>query len=85
MPTSQTLNLRPCGHLQPLPPPDRTFERLGINLFGPLPLSTRNNRYVVVAIGRLTLYVVPAPLPTGSSAEVANFFVQKVLLRCGAP
>lgn len=73
------------GLIQTLPSPHRAFERLGIGLFGPLPPSTHNNRYVAVPIDHLTRYLITTPLPTGSPAEITNFFVEEVLLRYGAP
>lgn len=75
----------PAGLLQPLPPPEHPFDRVGIDLFGPLPASPSKNRWVIVAIDHLTRYVVTAALPTGSSAEIANFFIQHILLIYGAP
>lgn len=73
------------GLLQPLTPPLRPFERVGIDLFGPLPLSPHGNRWVVVAVDYSTRFVETAALPNGTSVEVANFFLRNVVLRHGAP
>lgn len=75
----------PTGLLQPILSPRQPFERVGIDLFGPLPISTRSNRCMVVAIGHVTRFVIAATLPTGSSAEIANFFIRDILLQHGAP
>lgn len=61
------------GPLQPLPPPAHPFATVGVDLFGPLPLSASGNRWIVTAVDHLTRYVVAAALPTATAAEVASF------------
>lgn len=73
------------GLLQPLPPCHRPFERVGIDLFGPLPTTSSGNRWVVVAIDHCTRYVETMALPSGTSEEIAKFFISNILLRHGAP
>lgn len=51
-----------------------------VTFLGPFPLSKFNDRWVIVAINRLTIYAVTAALPTGSSAEIVTFFVHNILL-----
>lgn len=75
----------PAGLLQPLRPPQHPFDRIGIDLFGPLPLTPAGNRWVVVAIDHASRYVECAALPSGSSEEIARFFIHHILLRHGAP
>lgn len=74
-----------AGLLQPLLPPHAPFDRVGIDLLGPFPASPTGNKWVVVAIDHLTRYVETAPLRSGSSEEIANFFIHSLLLRHGAP
>nr|AHN53418.1 pol polyprotein [Nuttalliella namaqua] len=75
----------PAGQLQPLEPPRQPFERVGIDLFGPLPKSRSGNCWVIVVIDHLTRYVITGPLPSSTAADVAQFFIHQVLLRHGAP
>lgn len=74
-----------AGLLQPLSPPHSPFDRVGIDLLGPLPATPTGNKWVVVAIDHLTRYVETAPLRSGSSEEIAHFFIHSLLLRHGAP
>lgn len=53
-----------AGSLQPLPCPDGPFDRVGIDLYGPLPLTTAGNRWAIVAVDHLTRYAETAALPT---------------------
>lgn len=75
----------PSGLLQPLPCPSRPFERVGIDLIGPLHTSSSGNRWVVVAIDHLTRYAETSALPTATAEDVATFFLTNILLRHGAP
>lgn len=75
----------PSGLLQPLPCPSRPFERVGIDLIGPLHTSSSGNRWVVVAIDHLTRYAETSALPTATADDVATFFLTNILLRHGAP
>lgn len=63
----------------------KPFQRVGIDLFGNLPLYFPKQRLVVLVIDHLTHYVVTAYFHTGTSAEVERSFVHNVLLRHGAP
>lgn len=74
-----------AGRLQPLSQPHHPFERVGIDLFGPLPLSASGNRWIVTAIDHSTRYVVASALPTATATDIANFFIRHILLQHGAP
>lgn len=71
--------------LQPLPCPSAPFEVVGIDLYGPLPISTAGHRWVVTAVDHLTRYAETAPLRTGCAVEVAEFFLRSIFLRHGPP
>lgn len=75
----------PAGLLQPLPCPDAPFAVIGIDLYGPLPLSASGKRWVVTAVDHLTRYAETAALPSGSAEEIATFFLEAIFLRHGAP
>lgn len=64
----------PAGKLQPLPCPSAPFEVVGIDLYGPLPVTPAGYRWVVTAVDHLTRYAETAPLRTGCAVEVAEFF-----------
>lgn len=73
------------GPLQPLPCPARPFDRVGIDLYGPLPCTADGNRWVVVAVDYLTRYAETAALPAATAREVASFLLRHFILRHGAP
>lgn len=77
--------LRPSGALQPLPCPATPFDRVGIDLYGPLPMTPDGNRWIVVAIDHLTRYAETAALPSATARDVASFVLHRFVLRHGAP
>lgn len=81
----KTPPLRPAGLLQPIEPPAKPFEQIGMDLLGPFPLSASGNKWIVVATDYLTRYAETKPLSRGTAAEVAKFFIENIVLRHGAP
>lgn len=71
--------------LQPLPCPARPFDRVGIDLYGPLPITPAGNRWIIVAIDHLTRYAETSPLPSASASDVGSFLLHRIILRHGAP
>lgn len=76
---------RSIGPLQPLPCPAKPFDRVGIDLYGPLPYTAAGNRWVIVAVDHLTRYAETAALPTATARDVASFLLRRFILRHGAP
>lgn len=58
---------------------------MGIDLYGPLPLTPAGHRWIVTAVDHLTRYAETAALPSGAASEVAEFVLQAIILRHGAP
>ncbi|UYV64395.1 K02A2.6-like [Cordylochernes scorpioides] len=75
----------PQGLLQPIPPASRPFEKMGIDLMGRFPKSGRGNSWILVCTDYYSRYIETAALPRGTAEEIADFFLQKVVLRHGAP
>lgn len=75
----------PTGLLQPLPCPERPFQRVGIDLIGPLHASASGNRWILVASDHLTRYAETCALPNATADHIAHFFLTNILLRHGAP
>lgn len=71
--------------LQPLPCPARPFDRVGIDLYGPLPTTPAGNRWIIVAVDHLTRYTETSPLPSASARDVALFILNNLILRHGTP
>lgn len=76
---------RLAGPLQPLPCPAKPFERVGIDLYGPLPSTAAGNRWIIVAVDHLTRYAETDALPAATARDVASFLLRRFVLRHGAP
>jgi hypothetical protein len=78
------VNKRPAGFLQCIQVA-RPFQKVGIDLLGPFPLSNTGNKMIIVAVDYLTKWVELRAMPTGKADMVATFFVEQIVLRHGAP
>lgn len=81
----KTPPVRPAGLLQPIEPPVRPFQQIGMDILGPFPASTSGNKWIVVATDYLTRYAETKAIPSGSAIEVAKFLIRSIVLRHGAP
>ena len=61
------------------------MQKVGIDLFGSFPMSHKGNRQITVAVDYLTKWVEIKAMPTGTETDVADFFVNQIVLRHGAP
>ncbi|CAH9109579.1 unnamed protein product [Cuscuta europaea] len=61
------------------------FSRWGIDLVGPLPRGTSNNRYIIVAIDYFTKWVEAEPLASITEAKCRHFVLKNILTRFGVP
>lgn len=77
--------LKPAGLLQPITPPRAPFDRIGMDLLGPFPLSSAGNKWIVVATDYLTRYAETRALQRATASDVAQFFIDQIVLRHGAP
>jgi len=64
--------------------PGYPFSQVGLDLIGPLPITKRGNRFIIVLVDYLTKWVEADPLPSTESEEVI-FFLKKVFARHGIP
>ena len=71
--------------LQSIPVTDLSFQRVGIDLVGPLPTSTAGNRFIVVCMDYLTKWPEVAALPNKQASTVRDFFMRDVIARHGCP
>ena len=74
--TCQSCNLFKgrCHKKLPLrryPIPDRPWQTVSVDLIGPLPQTTKHNKYILVCVDYLTRYTATAALPDKSSRGVA--------------
>lgn len=74
-----------AGPLQPLDIPIEPFFRVGVDLLGPFPQSTKGNKWIAVATDYATRYAITRALPTSCATDVADFLLHDVILHHGAP
>jgi len=73
-----------AGQLEPIPV-SQVFERMGMDLVGPLPKTAKGNKYLLVMVDYLSKWAEAFPLPKDNAEAVAEKFVEEVICRFGAP
>ena len=61
------------------------FERWGIDIVGPLPITREGNRYIVVAIDYFSRWPEARPLKTANAETVVTFIYEEIICRFGPP
>jgi transposase InsO family protein len=61
------------------------FDRVGIDIVGPLPVTARNNKYIVVATEYLTKWPEARAIPAADAFNVASFIFEDIICRHGCP
>ena len=72
----------------PLTPilPISPFEKWGIDFVGPInPVSTRRNRYIILATDYATKWVEARPTRKNDAATAATFLFEEIMMRFGHP
>lgn len=64
---------------------NEAFEKVYLDLVGPLPIDDENNRYILTIQCELTKFIEAYPLKTKETNEVAKKFVDEFILRYGVP
>jgi hypothetical protein len=61
------------------------FERIGVDICGPFPITERNNKYLLVVCDYMTKWVEAIPLPNQESVTIADALIREVICRYGLP
>ncbi|UYV68415.1 hypothetical protein LAZ67_5004264 [Cordylochernes scorpioides] len=78
-------NHLPFGLLQPIPPANYPFERIGIDFVGPLPSTKRRRKWIIVLTDYYTKYAETKAVSEATVKEVSTFLIEHIILRHGAP
>ncbi|UYV63848.1 hypothetical protein LAZ67_2005815, partial [Cordylochernes scorpioides] len=78
-------NQLPSGLLQPIPPANFPFERIGIDFVGPLPSTKNRKKWIIVLTDYYTRYAETKAISKATVKEVSKFLVEDIFLRHGAP
>ena len=63
----------------------RAFERIGIDLVGPLSITTQNNRYIIVATDYLMKWPEARAVSDAGANTLAKFIFEEIICRHGTP
>jgi transposase InsO family protein len=84
-----------CGSIKPLPKPARAplgvmtvgapMDRLSTDIMGPLPLTPRGNKYVLVVVDHFTKWVEIFAVPDQTAETCARIIINEVIARFGCP
>lgn len=61
------------------------FERIAIDVLGPLPESQAGNKYILVAMDYFSKWVEAYAIPNQDAVTVSNILVKELFWRFGAP
>lgn len=61
------------------------FDRLGMDIVGPLPKTARGNTHIVVATEYLTKWPEARAIPNAKASSVVSFFYEDIICRHGCP
>ena len=64
---------------------EEPFELIGIDIVGPLPTTTRGNKYIITAIDIFTRYGITESYATVTCFDVATFLVNNLICIYGIP
>ena len=65
--------------------PSTLFDRWGVDIVGPLPVSERGNRYIIVAVDYFSRWSEAKPLKEVNTQIIAEFIYDEIICRFGAP
>lgn len=63
----------------------RPFQRIGIDIVGPLPLTNKGNRYIITAMDYFTKWPEARALKAANAEEVSKFIYEDIICRHGCP
>ncbi|RWR99410.1 gag-pol fusion protein-like protein, partial [Dinothrombium tinctorium] len=72
------------GKLMPIPPGDRPFSQIGLDVIGMLPTTARGNRFIIVVICYLTKYAITKAVKQITARDIADFLMKDVILQYSA-
>ena len=65
--------------------PGTSFDKVAMDIVGPLPKTMRGNEYILTLQDQLTKFCMGIPLPDQTSETIAEAFVDKFICVLGAP
>ena len=72
------VNSKKNNKLHPIPV-EGPWDRIGVDIVGPLPVTEWGNRYIVICIDYMTKWVEAKPLSDKSAKQVAWFLYEEII------
>jgi hypothetical protein len=74
-----------AGLLQPLPIPDSPFEFISTDIMGPLPETSKGNKYIINAICHFSKWAEIKAIPDATAETIATFLEEQIFCRHACP
>ena len=71
--------------MHPIESPDTPFDKLGVDILGPLTVTSQGNKYIVVFTDYLTRWPEAFPIKKIDAKTIAKIFVNEIISRHSAP
>ena len=71
--------------LMPINEAVKPFDMVGVDILGPLPVTTKGNKYILVFTDYLTRWVEAFPMKNMEAKTVAKIFIDEIVTRFSAP
>ena len=71
--------------LKPMPAATRVWERIAMDIVGPVEVSRNGNRYILVLSDYASRFVMTVPMVDQTAKTVAHHLVNEILTKYGAP
>lgn len=65
--------------------PGSSFDKVAMDVMGPLPITTQGHRYILTLQDLLTKYLITVPMKTATSIEIADGLRKYIISYFGAP
>lgn len=72
------------GEMHPLTVP-KAFERWHLDFIGELPMTIKDNKWIITAVDSLTSWPVARAVPVASAEATADFIYEEIMMRFGCP
>src|SRR6266540_1719465 len=74
--------MQKINELHPISP-SRLFNRWGVDVVGPLPITPKGNRYIIVAVEYLSKWQEAKAVTEANALSISNFLYQYIICRFG--
>lgn len=64
---------------------EEPFSQIGIDVVGPLPITEKGNKYIVVAMDYFTKWPEAKAIKRANAAEISKFIYEEIICRHGCP